>query len=347
MNISITTRYWFFTFFALTLSNQALSKLPETEFLLAMSHSVAKVHVEDQHGELGVGSGVVVAKNHIATNCHVVAHAHGIAVNKFGNSYAPIAMKADWQHDLCILIFTDLPLKPFPLGDIENIQYEQAIIALGFSGNAPRPIESFGSVKALIPFDGSVLIRTSSGFRMGASGGALIDYEGNLLGITTFKSPGRKGFFYSLPIKWVKNLLNSDQLSETKDAQPPFWDVPETERPFFMQAVILLHSNQWEGLAKISQQWIEAEQNNPEAWLYLGTAQKEMQQLILAKQSLQKVLEIAPKHSSALFLLGKIAILENDQAEAIRIGMNLKNIDVDFAEYYHEDTGLTPSRPNN
>lgn len=347
MNIRIFTSYCFFTFVALTISQQAWAKLPKPEFVLAMSNSVAKVHVEDQNGELGVGSGVVVAKNHIATNCHVVAHARGIAVNKLGNSYAPIAMKADWQHDLCILIFTDLPLKPFPLGDIENIQYEQAIIALGFSGNAPRPIESFGSVKALIPFDGSMLIRTTSGFRMGASGGALIDYEGNLLGITTFKSPGRRGFFYSLPVKWVKNLLENDQLSETKDAQPPFWDVPEAERPFFMQAVMPLQNNQWAELATISRQWVDAEQNNPEAWLYLGTAQKEMQQLDEAKQSFQKVLEIAPKHSSALFLLGKIAVLENNQAEAIRIGMNLKIIDPDFAEYYHEDTGLTPTSQNN
>jgi serine protease Do len=329
-----------------SMSTQSNAALPGPEFLLAMSQSVAKVHVEDKNGQLGIGSGVVVATNHVATNCHVIAHARGIAVNKLGNSYAPIAMKANWHQDLCILIFDNLPLKPFPLGNIDNIHYEQHIISLGFSGNSPKPIESFGAVKALIPFEKSQMIRTDAGFRMGASGGALIDYNGNLLGLTTFKSPGRQGFYYSLPVDWVKQLLLNPSLSETNQAQEPFWNAPEENRPFFMQAVMPLQNKEWQNLKSISQRWLEKEQQNAEAWYHLGKAEEGLSHFDAAKQALNKTLVIAPAHSSALFSLGQIAMIENNRAHAVDIGLQLEKIDPDFAEYYQSALGLVPTPSN-
>lgn len=321
-----------------------MAEIPKPAVLLKYGHSVAKVHVENAKGRLGVGSSVVVAENHVATNCHVVANARGVAINKLGNSYQPIAMKADWHHDLCILIFDNLPLKPFPLGDINSINYEDTIIAIGFSGNTPKPTESFGTIKALVPFDDSQLIRTNSGFRMGASGGALITYEGTLLGLTTFKSPGRNGQYYSLPVTWIKALLASPTRAKTTDAKPPFWDAPANQRPFFMQVVIPMQNKQWAALAAIANKWTLAEGDNPEAWFYLGQAQLGLGQLTKAKTSLNRALGIAPRHSSVLHTLGNIAMRENNRREAERLGQLLVEIDVDYADYYYEDVGLkTPT----
>lgn len=322
--------------------SQADAEAPKPEFILALSNSIAKVHVEDKHGQHGIGSGVVVAINHVATNCHVIANARGIAVNKFGNSYAPIALKADWHHDLCLLVFDDLPLKPFEFGDSAKLQYEQHLFALGYSGNSPRPVESFGTMKALIPLDDSQLIRTTAGFRMGASGGALLDYDGKLVGFTTFKSPGRQGFYYSLPVEWVKKLLLQPDISLTTQTEQPFWDVPEKDRPFFMQVVQPLQAEEWSTLELISKAWVTVEKNNPEAWLSLGMAQQGLQDLEKAKQTFNKVLALAPKHSSAYYQLGVIAMAHGDRAEAINIGKKLAEIDPDFAEDYSIDVGLTP-----
>lgn len=322
--------------------SQADAEAPKPEFILALSNSIAKVHVEDKHGQHGIGSGVVVAVNHVATNCHVIANARGIAVNKFGNSYAPIALKADWHHDLCLLVFDDLPLKPFEFGDSAKLQYEQHLFALGYSGNSPRPVESFGTMKALIPLDDSQLIRTTAGFRMGASGGALLDYDGKLVGFTTFKSPGRQGFYYSLPVEWVKKLLLQPDISLTTQTEQPFWDVPEKDRPFFMQVVQPLQAEEWSTLELISKAWVTVEKNNPEAWLSLGMAQQGLQDLEKAKQTFNKVLALAPKHSSAYYQLGVIAMAQGDRAEAINIGKKLAEIDPDFAEDYSIDVGLTP-----
>ncbi len=316
------------------------AQTPKPEFILSLSHSVAKVRIEDKNGQLGIGSGVVVAENHVATNCHVVANARGISVNKLGNSYAPIAMKADWRHDLCILKFDDLPLKPFPHGDSTKLQYEQHIVALGFSGNSPRPIESFGTVKALIPFDDSVLIRTTSGFSMGASGGALLDYQGNLVGFTTFKSPGRNAYYYSLPIKWVQALLNQPDILLTTPQESPFWDVPEKERPFFMQTVQPLKTGAWSTLEIIAKSWVTVEKDNAEAWMHLGLAQQGLQEFENAKKTYAKVLSLAPKHSSALYQLGLMAKMEGNDTELKHIASLLDALDPDFAEDFEIEVGL-------
>jgi hypothetical protein len=313
---------------------------PKPEFILALSHSVAKVRVQDKNGQTGIGSGVVVAVNHVATNCHVVANARGIAVNKLGNSYAPIAMKADWRHDLCILKFDDLPLTPFPHGDSTALKYEQHVVALGFSGNAPRPTESFGTVKALIPFDDSVLIRTTSGFSMGASGGALLDYQGRLVGFTTFKSPGRDAYYYSLPMKWVEALLKQPDILLTTPMESPFWDVPPKERPFFMQAVQPLKTGAWSTLEIISKTWVSVEKDNAEAWMHLGLAQQGLQEFDAAKKSYAKVLQLAPKHSSAIYQLGVMAKTQGDDQQVKLVSAQLTAIDPDIAEDYELEVGL-------
>ena len=322
------------------------AQAPKPEFVLGLSHSVAKVRIDDKNGQLGVGSGVVVAENHVATNCHVVANARGISVFKLGQSYAPIAMKADWRHDLCILKFDDLPLKPFPHGSSRALQYEQHILALGFSGNSPRPVESFGTVKALIPFDDGVLIRTNAGFSMGASGGALLDYEGNLVGFTTFKSPGRNAYYYSVPIEWVQALLKQPDVLLTTPQEPAFWDVPEKDRPFFMQAVQPLKTEAWSTLEIVAKAWVTVEKDNPEAWMHLGLAQQGLKDFDKAKQSYNKVLSLAPKHSSAIYQLGLMAKTLGDDVEVKNISARLAAIDTDFAEGYNIDVGLAlPENP--
>ena len=327
-------------FSLLFLANFSYAQAPKPEFVLALSNSVAKVHIEDKNGQHGIGSGVVVAVNHVATNCHVIANARGIAVNKLGNSYAPIALKADWHHDLCILKFDDLPLRPFEFGESAKLQYEQHILALCFSGNSPRPVESFGTVKALIPLDDGLLIRTTAGFRMGASGGALLDYQGKLVGFTTFKSPGRQANYYSLPVEWVSKLLDQPDISLTTQTEHPFWDVAEKDRPFFMQAVQPTQTQAWSTLEIISKAWVNVEKDNPEAWLSLGIAQGGLLELEKAKNSFNKVLALAPKHSSAYYQLGVIAMAQSDVVEANKIGKNLEAIDPDFAEDYKIDLGL-------
>ena len=84
------------------------------------------------------------------------------------------------------------------------------VFALTFPNDSPIALPSYGKVKAFHPFKDSNIIRTSAAFTVGSSGGALFDLDFNLIGITTFKSPGRRlGNFYCLPTEWMKALLET------------------------------------------------------------------------------------------------------------------------------------------
>ncbi len=111
---------------------------PSPDLTYQLKGSVAKVHVVTKSGGHGVGTGVVVAKDMVATNCHILANANGVNITKFGDSFAPVALKADWKHDLCILRFQYLDLKPVELGDSETLHYEQSMFSIGFPGGAAQ-----------------------------------------------------------------------------------------------------------------------------------------------------------------------------------------------------------------
>ena len=159
-------------FFLFLISNLVFAA-PSDEATFAVSPSVVKVHVIDQKGNHGVGSGIVVAENQVATNCHVVANAQGVQIGKLGEAFSPESMKADWRHDLCILQFKFLNVKPAMLGDTQKLIYEQSVFSKSFGGNAVKPIMSFGSIKGLYALDGENIIQSSAGFAMGASGSSL------------------------------------------------------------------------------------------------------------------------------------------------------------------------------
>jgi serine protease Do len=298
--------------------------------------SVTKVHVTTQSGGHGVGTGVVVGKDLVATNCHVLANARGVKITKFGESYTPEAMRADWKHDLCILRFQFLELKPVELGDSENLKYEQPIFSIGFPGGPPKPQSTVGKIKALYPLDDSQVVRTDASFVMGASGSPVFDNEGKLVAINTFKSPGRGAYFYNVPVKWVKALLDAPETDSLVSGGTPFWDAPDTERPFFMRVVLPYQNDKWDELKVVAQAWIAKEPTSPEALFYAGVAEERLGNANQAYAYFDQVLALQPQHPATLMELGLIANRagRTDVVEKTRVA--LKAIDLDLDEEFSQ-----------
>jgi serine protease Do len=314
-----------------------------TELAYKLKASVVKVHVATKSGGHGVGTGVVVSKDLVATNCHVVANATGVKITKFGESFIPEAMKADWKHDLCVLRFQYLDLKPVDLGDSENLKYEQAIFSIGFPGGPPKPQSTTGKIKALYSLDDSQIVRTDASFVMGASGSPVFDSEGKLIAISTFKSPGHGAFFYNVPVKWVKALLDAPETASLKTDEVPFWDAPELQRPFFMRVVLPYQNEKWVDLKIVAQEWIAKEPSSPEALFYAGVAEEKLGDLTKANQYFQKVLSLHPQHVATLIELGLVANRagKTDDVEKTRIA--LKAIDSELDEEFNEALKLSNS----
>jgi serine protease Do len=331
---------WFtliLAWFTLVFSQSALSAQPNKELVYKLKASVVKVHVATKSGGHGVGTGVVIDKESVATNCHVIANATGVKISKFGESYVPDSMKADWKHDICILRFQYVDLMPVELGDSENLKNEQAIFSIGFPGGPPKPQATFGKIKALYPLDDSQVVRTDASFVMGASGSPVFDAEGKLVAISTFKSPGRGGaYFYNMPVKWLKALLNQPDIASLNTTELPFWDAPELQRPFFMRVVLPYQNEKWLDLKIVAQEWIAKEPTSPEAFFYAGVAEENLGDLTKANQYFQKTLSLHPQHVATLFELGLMANRAGKAEDVEKTRVALKAINGDLDEEFTE-----------
>ena len=228
-----------------------ISATPAPELLFKINRSVVKVNVSNKEGNHGVGSGVVVKKDHIVTNCHVIADAQGINVNKYGNSYTPYAIIADWKNDVCILKFKYLELDPVTLSSNDSLEYETKVFGKSYGGNTVKAHTSFGRIKGIHKLSNFKIIQSSAWFAMGASGGGLFNYKGELLAITTFKTAGNTAFYYSMPVEIIKKMLTSGkETSVTAQPELPFWDAPTEDQPFFMQIIGPMKSESWGDLKK-------------------------------------------------------------------------------------------------
>ncbi len=294
---------------------------PNIGDILALSDSLVQVAVELPNGITGNGSGVVVSKEYVATNCHVLANAKGANIIKYRDAYQPIGLKADWKHDLCLLKFDNLPFKVAPMRDSSSLEYEEEIFSLGYpiGNNVPQP--SYGSIKGSYPLEDSVVIRTSAAFAMGSSGGALFDQKFNLIGITSFKSPGSHGFFYNLPVEWIKALFESPDVLSLNTLEVPFWALPLEQRPYFMQVVIPYQNKDWASLKKVAQAWTLQEPASSDAWYFLGLAEEGANEIGLAKEDLSKAQTLNTRHLDAMLALSNIAYSQKDlnALEALKI----------------------------
>lgn len=301
------------------------------ELMQQVSKHVVKIQVGLANGGYGLGSGVVVAKDQVVTNCHVIANAASVSVNAKGENFSASALKPDWHHDLCILKVEGLNLPVADIGSSEQLKYEQAVYTVGFAGSSPRPNGTFGYIKGLYPLDDSVVVRASNTFRLGDSGGGMFDEAGKLVGIITVKSPGHNAFYYNMPVEWVQRLLDKPEQSIVSEDELPFWAEAQEKWPFFMKIVQPLKTENWQELNNIAAQWYEEEPNNTEALFYRAVAEYSLKNSIDAEQHFNQVIAKNSNNSSALYYLGLIADENGKRIEALNMVAMLNVLDVTTA----------------
>jgi serine protease Do len=307
--------------------------------LMEVFFSVVLVRGYDQNGGLAYGSGVVVGQNKVVTNCHVLRSTSKAWVSQAEDAYPVDSVQADPQHDLCLLTIDGLPLKPVPLGNTASLGKGDEVLSIGHSSGSPSPINSGGQVKSLYPYDGSRIIRTNARFSLGASGSPLFDGQGRLIGINTFKTPGRGAYFYAMPVEWIKDLENLPPQTALPITGQAFWELADDQKPFFMQVALPHLNDDWTRLDQISQQWIKADPKNPEAWYELGTAQEGLGRAEEAQKSYRMATSLDPRHAEALFRLGVFASKRGDHEETHQVSLILAQIDPEMAQDFNKEAG--------
>lgn len=304
--------------------------------LLDAFFSVVMIRGYNPDGSLAYGSGVVVAPNSVVTNCHIFRKTDRPWVSRGEDTYTIVSVQADRYHDMCLLKTENLPFAPAKIGSVTQLRRGQELVAIGHSSGVPQPLTSVGDLKSIYPYEGANIIRTNARFAMGASGSGLFDAEGNLIGVNTFKSPGRNAYFYALPIEWVKQV--SQLPIETKfpiDAKA-FWEEEDDKKPFFMQMTLPELNADWSRLKSIANRWVESQPTCADAWFELGLAEENLSDTTNAKNAYLKAIALDAQHTDAMYNLGLIAAKQGDMQQVQSIRITLTSLDPELAKMYDQ-----------
>lgn len=165
------------------------------------------------------GSGVVLdADGTVVTNEHVVGGAPAVrAVFADGRTYDAEIVGTDSLTDLAVIRIDAIGLTPVELGSSTGMSIGDVAIAVG----SPLGLSGGPSVTAgvLSAFDRRVqisdggelfgMIQTDAPITRGSSGGALVDAEGRLIGITSaigVSDVGAEGLGFAIPVEMMNRI---------------------------------------------------------------------------------------------------------------------------------------------
>ena len=192
----------------------------------ATSNSTSSSGSTNPFGSQGVsalGSGFVIDKTgHIVTNYHVVEGADEVTVS-FSNRDTVKAeiVGTDPSSDLAVLRVQTAAsaLTPLPLGNSDNVQVGDPVVAIGNPFGLDRTVTS-GIVSALQrlitapnQFTIDHVIQTDAPINHGNSGGPLINARGQVIGVNTQietggdTATGNVGIGFSVPSNTVKDVV--------------------------------------------------------------------------------------------------------------------------------------------
>lgn len=169
-------------------------------------------------GTRGIGSGVMFTSDGwIITNAHVVRNANRIEVSTAsGRKYNAVDYRISQDQDIAV-VRVDSLLTPPPFGDSDALEAGQTAIAIG------NPLRfSFTVTVGVISATGRDLtarnihyhdlIQTDAAINPGNSGGALVNSQGEVIGINTLVYTGTgtaenaQGLSFAIPIKQAKAI---------------------------------------------------------------------------------------------------------------------------------------------
>jgi serine protease DegQ len=165
-----------------------------------------------------LGSGVIVSSSgYILTNSHVVEAAEEIEVLLAdGRKLLAKQVGSDAESDLAVLRVESDQLPAITFGSSETLRVGDIVLAIGNPFGVGQTVTS-GIVSALGRNQLGIntfenFIQTDAAINPGNSGGALVDSNGNLIGINTAiysRSGGSMGIGFAIPVSTARQVMES------------------------------------------------------------------------------------------------------------------------------------------
>jgi S1-C subfamily serine protease len=198
--------------------------------------SIVDINVTFTSGS-GAGTGIVLTSDGLVlTNNHVIANATKIEAESVtsGDSWSASVLGYDITDDVALIQLKNASgLTPASVGDSDNVQSGDAVVALGNAlGQGGAPAVAQGQVTQLDQSidvsdeDGSTstlagLIETSARLQPGDSGGPLVDSSGLVIGMDAAATTSQRGRTtndsYAIPINTALDIAHKIQSGQESD----------------------------------------------------------------------------------------------------------------------------------
>ena len=186
------------------------------------------------------GSGIIISEDgYILTNNHIVSSTQSSFYYEVGEAskvqvylyndktpYEATIIGTDAQTDLAVIKIDKTGLAAAEIGDSDKVTVGEFCMAVGNPLGMQSSVSS-GIVSAVnreITTDGKTfrLIQTDAAINAGNSGGALVNSQGQVIGVNTLKisSTGVEGMGFAIPISQAKPIYQ--QLIEYKKVKRPY-----------------------------------------------------------------------------------------------------------------------------
>lgn len=179
------------------------------------------------------GSGVIVSKDGtIVTNNHVIKNASRVVVvTNDGKQYEAEILGKSSSSDLAVLKIKGKDFPFIEIGDSNAIEVGDLAVAIGnplgseFSQTVTDGIISGIDRKISSDTGNTGLIQTNASINSGNSGGALLNGQGQLIGINTLKiqANGVEGMGFAIPSKAVLEFVNDVKNNGGKSSTQKAW----------------------------------------------------------------------------------------------------------------------------
>jgi serine protease DegQ len=171
---------------------------------------------QEQHRSSSLGSGVLVSsEGYVLTNHHVIESADEIEVLlSDGRRTSAKVVGSDPETDLAVVKVDLKGLPSIVFGRPENARVGDVVLAIGNPFGVGQTV-TMGIVSALGRSHLGIntfenFIQTDAAINPGNSGGALVDAQGNLLGVNTAiysRTGGSLGIGFAIPANMAKTIM--------------------------------------------------------------------------------------------------------------------------------------------
>ncbi|APQ15825.1 S1C family serine protease [Maribacter hydrothermalis] len=324
--------------------NITLSKGPTSiiDFFYGSSGSSVVPHV-------GTGSGVIISSDgYIVTNNHVITRANQLQVTLNNNrTYNADLIGTDPNSDIALIkIDPDEKLPYLAFGDSDQTKIGEWVLAVGNPFNLTSTVTAgIVSAKARNLGKNQSFIQTDAAVNPGNSGGALVNTNGDLIGINTAitsQTGSYVGYSFAVPSNIAKKVIQD--ILEYGNVQKGFMGI--SPAPVNTRDAIEKGINNIDG---VYVELVEEESAAQEAGIEIGDIIKKVDEIVVHKYpdltgylSTKRpgdTLQFSIERNNELLIL-PLTLKERQKLIVPEMGLEVKNLTAHDKKVYKTQTGV-------